>query len=291
MALQSSGQITLDEIHVEAGGTTGTLASINDADIRGLLSPTPASGSEMEFSDWYGASGAGLEVQGTTKNNSDIENYANSFSSSVPVNLTGQSIAVGDLVVIATSSRANLDAGWNWTGMTLTPRSPTNDGPYSSPGREITTGVWASGNSNPYVTSIIDKDGANNANVTVIFRNAGNVLATAVSDQQSGGSTSIPTANLSSYSGSAVTAGFITVIACEQQDVTGAQTITVPSGYTLAGSHISITQDNKGRYRGSFVAVAYKVSTSASAETIGNWTVGAGLTSENHTSVSMRVGA
>lgn len=56
MALQSSGQISLNEIHIEAGGTTGTQASINDSDIRGLISAT--SGSEMEFSDWYGASSA-----------------------------------------------------------------------------------------------------------------------------------------------------------------------------------------------------------------------------------------
>lgn len=54
MALQSSGQISLNDIHVEAGGTTGTSASINDTDIRGLVSAT--SGSEMTFADWYGAS-------------------------------------------------------------------------------------------------------------------------------------------------------------------------------------------------------------------------------------------
>ena len=54
MALPSSGQITLDQMHVEAGGTTGTQAGLNDADIRDLISAS--SGSEMEFSDWYGAS-------------------------------------------------------------------------------------------------------------------------------------------------------------------------------------------------------------------------------------------
>jgi len=33
MALQTSGAISLNEIHIEAGGTSGTQASINDADI------------------------------------------------------------------------------------------------------------------------------------------------------------------------------------------------------------------------------------------------------------------
>lgn len=55
MALQSSGAISLNEIHVEAGGTTGSQASINDTDIRGLISKT--SGAQMSFNEWYGASG------------------------------------------------------------------------------------------------------------------------------------------------------------------------------------------------------------------------------------------
>lgn len=54
MALQSSGAISLNEIHVEAGGASGTQASINDSDIRGLISK--ASGAQMSFSEWYGAS-------------------------------------------------------------------------------------------------------------------------------------------------------------------------------------------------------------------------------------------
>lgn len=54
MALQSSGAISLNEIHVEAGGTTGTAASLNDTDIRGLISK--GSGAAMSFSEWYGAS-------------------------------------------------------------------------------------------------------------------------------------------------------------------------------------------------------------------------------------------
>ena len=61
MALQTSGAISLNQIHVEAGGTSGTQASLNDSDIRGL---TPASGktlnttsqSQIDFNNFYGAS-------------------------------------------------------------------------------------------------------------------------------------------------------------------------------------------------------------------------------------------
>ena len=54
MALQNSGQISLNDLHVEAGGTSGTQASMNDTDIRGLVSA--AANSQMTFSSFYGAS-------------------------------------------------------------------------------------------------------------------------------------------------------------------------------------------------------------------------------------------
>ena len=54
MPLPSSGAISLDQMHVEAGGTSGTQCSINDADIRDMISK--GSGVQMSFSEWYGAS-------------------------------------------------------------------------------------------------------------------------------------------------------------------------------------------------------------------------------------------
>ncbi len=56
MALPSSGVLSLNAIHIEAGGGSGTAASINDSDIRGLISK--GSGATMSFSEWYGASSA-----------------------------------------------------------------------------------------------------------------------------------------------------------------------------------------------------------------------------------------
>ena len=56
MPLTNSGAISLNDIHVEAGGSSGTTASINDSDIRGLINK--ASGATMSFSEWYGASAA-----------------------------------------------------------------------------------------------------------------------------------------------------------------------------------------------------------------------------------------
>lgn len=54
MPLQTTGAISLNEIHVEAGGTSGTQASINDQDIRNLINKS--SQATMSFNEWYGAS-------------------------------------------------------------------------------------------------------------------------------------------------------------------------------------------------------------------------------------------
>jgi hypothetical protein len=60
MALQTSGQISLNDLHVEAGGSTGTQASMNDTDIRALVSA--AANSQMTFSSFYGASSSILST-------------------------------------------------------------------------------------------------------------------------------------------------------------------------------------------------------------------------------------
>ena len=55
MPLQSSGQISLNDIHVEAGGTTSTEATVNDTDIRSLISASSQQ-SNLSFNQFYGAS-------------------------------------------------------------------------------------------------------------------------------------------------------------------------------------------------------------------------------------------
>ena len=61
MALPTSGALTLDAIHVEAGGSTGTTCSLNDSDIRGLTAAAGKTinstlGTTVDFDDFYGAS-------------------------------------------------------------------------------------------------------------------------------------------------------------------------------------------------------------------------------------------
>jgi len=53
MPLPTSGPISLNEIHIEAGGSSGTTASLNDTDIRALAGITSGT---ISFNDFYGAS-------------------------------------------------------------------------------------------------------------------------------------------------------------------------------------------------------------------------------------------
>lgn len=64
MPLQTSGAISLNDIHVEAGGTSGTQASMNDTDIRGLVNA--AANSQMTFSSFYGASNVLMSASGNS---------------------------------------------------------------------------------------------------------------------------------------------------------------------------------------------------------------------------------
>lgn len=54
MALQSSGAISLNDIHTEVGGSSASQVSVNDTDVRSLIGK--GSGSQSAFNEFYGAS-------------------------------------------------------------------------------------------------------------------------------------------------------------------------------------------------------------------------------------------
>jgi len=61
VTLQTTGAISLNDVHIELGGTTATTVSLNDADIRGLTAATGKTinstlATEISFNDLYGAS-------------------------------------------------------------------------------------------------------------------------------------------------------------------------------------------------------------------------------------------
>ena len=63
MALATSGLLTLNDIHQEAGGSSGTACTLNDTDIRGLNEASGrvinnTQGTAIEIADFYGATQA-----------------------------------------------------------------------------------------------------------------------------------------------------------------------------------------------------------------------------------------
>lgn len=67
MGLQSSGAISLDDLHVEVGGTSGTTCSLNDPDIRALIDVGDGAGQSIQ--QYYGQSAeTSLPTGGSTVN-------------------------------------------------------------------------------------------------------------------------------------------------------------------------------------------------------------------------------
>ena len=98
--------LSLNEIHIEAGGSTGTNASINDADIRGLIGKTAST--TMSFNEWYGAS-AGPQL---------IDLYLAQSTNNSGVNYTWtntKSVQSGDLVVLFWVSGYANQNEYTWT--------------------------------------------------------------------------------------------------------------------------------------------------------------------------------
>ena len=68
----TTGAISLNQIHQEAGGSSGTQVSINDSDVRGkswyarIAGSTPASGATQDFADFYYPRLFGADQSGTT---------------------------------------------------------------------------------------------------------------------------------------------------------------------------------------------------------------------------------
>jgi hypothetical protein len=97
--------LSLNEIHIEAGGTSGTTASINDADIRGLINKT--ANTPMSFSEWYGAAnGPQVKYFATATKGGTNPDYTMTANTSV---------STGDLVMLIWISGYGLqgDTAWN----------------------------------------------------------------------------------------------------------------------------------------------------------------------------------
>jgi len=166
MALQTSGMISLNDIHVEAGGSSGAACTINDSDIRGLISKS--SGAAMDFADWYGASSAldtqtvtvGLWVISNIYFNTNYYGYRQSSSSG----------AISDGTLNVASNRTIAEFSWNgvtglglylsgsasnsgWTTVTINGTALSRSSATFSTVSGNSRWLWMSQTTNPFGTS------------------------------------------------------------------------------------------------------------------------------------------
>lgn len=107
MALPTSGQLDLNAIHVEAGGTSGSACTINDTDIRGLIGKS--SGAEMAFNEWYGASAASGTVTYLGRSGTTTSQFGNGY----------RTLSSGTKLVVVVSIQ-------NFSGSSNTAAAPSN---------------------------------------------------------------------------------------------------------------------------------------------------------------------
>jgi len=126
MPLQQSGLITLDDLHVEAGGTSGTLCSLNDPDIRSIIGASDSANQTIQ--QYYGASSITLAYDSTAT--VDLTG----FQTSGTISLIG--VTVGDILVLQI-----MTSQMNGTSSSYI---PTVSGTWNT--ATSTTANWTSGN-------------------------------------------------------------------------------------------------------------------------------------------------
>tara|TARA_Y100001978_G_scaffold189816_1_gene192410 strand:+ start:690 stop:1706 length:1017 start_codon:yes stop_codon:yes gene_type:complete len=114
MALPNSGPLSLDQIHVEAGGNSGSSASINDADIRGMIGKSD--GAQSSFSDFYGASSS-VTINQTISNSTNNYNMASNRGPTYSAGVTNYTLTINPGVTVGTNSTSStsLQTGSPWS--------------------------------------------------------------------------------------------------------------------------------------------------------------------------------
>lgn len=120
MALQGSGAISLDDMHVEAGGTTGTQCSLNDSDIRAMISK--ADGAQASFSEYYNAASE-VDIAITLSSNTNNYNIYSNRGASYSAGKSNITLTINSGVTVGSTSTGTpaLDTGTGWSsGDTIT---------------------------------------------------------------------------------------------------------------------------------------------------------------------------
>ena len=145
MALPSSGTISLNQIHIEAGGSSGTQASLNDADIRGLVGLN--SGATNAFNAYYGAASTTPTASFMQSFYEDDDGFPNSANSGIPwFNLgtySGSKLVVACMLLAGgTATTANTYMNIGSSAMTLAARKRQQHPNSTDSGGSVSPLMW-----------------------------------------------------------------------------------------------------------------------------------------------------
>lgn len=164
MALQTSGAISLGDIHVEAAGSGyafSSISSLNDADIRGLIGST--AGTTVSFSNFYGASSTDTQTV-TVGRYYDGTAYVPTDNYGFSLTFGGGFGSISDGTLSLTGNTTIKDIRWNnlvpeiylqlsaivpnsgWTTMTIAGSALSRSSASFSQSSGITTWKWTSAN-------------------------------------------------------------------------------------------------------------------------------------------------
>ena len=114
MPLPSSGQITLDEMHVEAGGSTTTEGAVNDADIRSLIGA--ASGGPVYTLSFGNGASATVTINITISSNTNNYNLWDNKGGTYSAGKTTVNVTINSGVTIGSTSQGGyaFTTGLGW---------------------------------------------------------------------------------------------------------------------------------------------------------------------------------
>ena len=144
MPLQNSGQISLNDLHVEAGGTSGTQCSMNDSDIRGLLNA--AANSQMTFSGFYGAS-SGWSTTGTVSLYSGKFGAAATYNNPILGGVAQGSLADTTVDILGGAYVASVSESAGSGPHEIAFQMFTKADPFTNPLGTNEPSIWSGGNS------------------------------------------------------------------------------------------------------------------------------------------------
>ena len=136
MPLPSSGTISLNQIHVEAGGSSGTTASLNDSDIRAMIGK--GSGATNSFSEYYGVSASQPSVSFRGRATTTSNGFPNGYIS----------LSSGTKVVVVTLQLAGGPPYYGNTYVSLGGNTMTQAAKIDTPSSN--TGIWQA----PYTSAV-----------------------------------------------------------------------------------------------------------------------------------------